>query len=128
MNKLFIFCLLLLVAGCFTLEDNSGETSYRTHCASCHGVNGLGFQKLYPPLKGADYLAENFERTICIVKYGLDDTISVNGIDYAQPMMPVQGLSDEELVNIMNYIGSTMVKPKKQIDLESLRAQIMSCK
>ena len=41
----------------------------------------------------------------CIIRYGLADTIQVNGKDYWQPMTGIAHLTDIEISNIINYIN-----------------------
>ena len=48
----------ILLSSCFTERKNEGAKLYATHCASCHGDQGQGLQRLIPPVANADYIAK----------------------------------------------------------------------
>ena len=61
------------------------------------------FSGVFPPLKNSDYLFENINRSIAGIKYGLKGEITVNDEVY-DGIMVTQGLDDEEIADVMNYI------------------------
>ena len=63
-----------------------GKQIYQQRCQHCHGQNGEGIGKLYPPLDSADYLVENKDKLACIIRLGQAGPIEVNGIQYNQVM------------------------------------------
>jgi len=79
----------------------SGEEIYKTNCAVCHKINGLGSEN-YPPLAGSDFLLNRVE-TIKAVKYGLVGGIVVNNKIYNTKMVAIP-LSKEEIQEVINYI------------------------
>lgn len=99
--------LLLVLAFNFWMHgdgESAGERVYRTQCARCHGAEGEGFRGLYPPLAEADWVRNDPGAVLCAIRYGIGDSILVNGKWYHQPMMPVEGLSEIEEINLLNYI------------------------
>ena len=60
-----------------------GEALYKTHCANCHMPDGTGLEGNIPPLAGSDYFLANPVATACNIRYGLQDTIRVNGRVYS---------------------------------------------
>lgn len=90
-----------------------GAEIYEDFCVTCHRPNGEGIAKSFPPLAGSDYLQNNREQSIRAVKYGQSGEITVNGVTY-NSVMAAQGLDDEEVANVMNYImnswGNTQEK------------------
>lgn len=82
LKNLFAFLLILSLFSCEQQPYQMGERLYKTHCANCHMDGGEGLGALIPPLKGSDYLAANRERLACMIRYGLKDTIMVNGKVY----------------------------------------------
>jgi mono/diheme cytochrome c family protein len=112
---------------CFSLEDNSGKASYTTYCASCHGETGKGFQMLIPPLDQADYVKNNSDRLACIIKYGMDGAVTVNGSVYDQAMAGISDLPPEEITNIMNFMVSEFGAREKKFSLKEVRDQLSSC-
>ena len=81
----------------------NGAELYRDFCYRCHGFNGEGQTDLIPPLKSSDYLLNNIDLSIAGLKYGLKGKIIVNGKSY-NSYMAYQGLENEEIADIMNYI------------------------
>ena len=59
-------------------------------------------QGIYPPLAKSDFL-KDINRTISSIKYGLKGPIIVNGEKY-NSIMVSQGLDDEEISDVVNYI------------------------
>lgn len=81
----------------------AGATIYQDFCLQCHLASGEGVSGVFPPLKNADYLFENIDRSIAGIKYGLKGEITVNDEIY-DGIMVTQGLDDEEIADVMNYI------------------------
>ncbi|MEL0073674.1 MAG: cytochrome c [Flavobacteriaceae bacterium] len=110
--KLFIsvyFISLGLFTSVFFLEKTkeesieSGAELYQDFCVQCHLGNGAGVAGVFPPLKDSDYLFNNIEKSIAGIKYGLRGPITVNEENYDGVMLS-QGLEDEEIADLMNYI------------------------
>lgn len=84
-----------------SIED--GAEIYKDFCVQCHQFDGKGVQGSFPPLANSDYLFEDVDRSIRALKYGLKGPIVVNGESY-NTNMSSQGLDDEEIADVMNYI------------------------
>ena len=128
---LFGNLLLLLSFLFFQCQPNlhrEGERLYKTHCANCHMDNGEGLGALIPPLAGADYLGKNREKLPCLVKYGIKDSIVVNGKIYAEEMLGVPTLSDVHITNVLNYINSNWGNSLQPYQLDEVRASLEKCK
>src|SRR5688572_24227124 len=69
-----------------------GEKLYSANCSNCHQKDGKGVGLLYPPLDQSDFMKNNFEATLCLMKYGLTGEIVVNGKSFNQPMPGVRTL------------------------------------
>lgn len=80
-----------------------GILVYKNNCANCHQPKGEGLAELYPPLAGSDFLA-NKNAVICLIRYGQQDSIVVNGKPYNRPMPPQPHLSDLEVAELVTYI------------------------
>jgi mono/diheme cytochrome c family protein len=80
-----------------------GEKIYVSYCASCHQKTGEGVEGAFPPLANSDYLLADKHRAIKIAANGMDGPITVNGVDY-DAAMTSQGLSNEEVKEVVNYI------------------------
>ncbi len=90
--------------------------------------DGSGLGQLIPPLAGADYLREHNLETACIIRYGLVDSIVVNGKQYGeQPMAGIKELSDFQIINIMNYINQAWGNDYGFVKLADVRDQLSTC-
>ncbi len=116
---------LLVVRTC-TAPTNKGQLVYEEHCANCHGNNGEGFA-MYPPLKDADYLLLNADNFACIVYYGLQDSIQVNGESYKVPMPSNTRLSETDLVNLANYVYEQFGNGAHQFNVKEIQMQLENC-
>ena len=114
MNKFkLIYCLLLrsfaigayLFQSCQSNPYVHGEILYENFCANCHMEDGTGLVGNIPPLAGADFLKKYASDLPCIIRYGIQDTIVVNGKEYVTPMAGVPQLTDIEVTNVINYIN-----------------------
>ena len=84
-----------------SIED--GSEIYQDFCVQCHLNNGKGVVNVFPPLAQSDYLITNLDASIRGLKYGLRGEITVNGKSY-NGVMTKQGLDNEEIADVMNYI------------------------
>ena len=90
----------------FEQSISDGKMIYEDFCIQCHLSNGEGLEKVYPPLNNSDYLLKNIDKSIYSIKYGLKGEIIVNGIKYNGVMIN-QGLDNEEIADVMNYITNS---------------------
>ncbi|WP_282125425.1 c-type cytochrome [Marinifilum flexuosum] len=137
-NLIFVFSLFFLITGCggsdkkkavstdlnISLSETDlekGAVLYRAKCMNCHMKSGKGIEKFYPPLAESDYLRENLEDAIYMVKYGSNKPIKVNGIKF-NSLMPDSGLTDEELVLVFNYILNSWGNDYGSITLGQIKA------
>jgi len=114
--------LLIIFTGCNSADTNSqegingindlktrqyaiqGQQLYLQHCSNCHQEDGSGLNRLIPPLKQADYMVDDVNRTLYIIRKGLKGSITVNNIEYNQPMPGNNNLTPLEIAQIGTYI------------------------
>jgi nitrite reductase (NO-forming) len=137
-NLIFAFSLLLLIIACGGSEKKKvvstnqnislsekdiekGAVLYRAKCMNCHMQTGKGIDKFFPPLADSDYLRENLDDAIYMVKFGSNKPITVNGVKY-NSLMPASGLTDEELVLVFNYILNSWGNDYGSITLDQVKA------
>jgi len=94
-----------LLLSCQSNPYVHGEIMYQNFCVNCHMEDGTGLPGNIPPLAGADFLKTNAADLPCIIRYGIQDTIVVNGVTYSAPMAGVPQLTDIEITNIINYMN-----------------------
>ncbi|TXB62702.1 c-type cytochrome [Phaeodactylibacter luteus] len=99
------FGTLFILASCRDDPYKQGRILYQNFCASCHMDDGSGLAGNIPPLAGADYVAQHQEALACIIRYGMEGEVVVNGTTYNNPMEGIGALSDFEITNVINYIN-----------------------
>ena len=127
--SVFLFlCIWFVFTACERSPYQDGARIYKNYCANCHMDSGEGLGALIPPLAGADYLGKNHEQLPCLVRYGLRDTIVVNGKIYAEIMPPGDQLSDIDITNVLNYVNTHWGNQNPLFTLEEVRASLEKCK
>lgn len=86
---------------------SNGRKLYKTICSNCHMENGAGLGRLIPPLAKSDYLISNRTDLARVLKYGINGPMTVNGVNYNQPMPANLNFTDLEIAEILTYIGNT---------------------
>ncbi len=84
------------------LNLTKGKEVYEKTCQVCHQANGEGLAGTFPPLAKSDYLNDK-AKSIQSILNGLTGEITVNDVVYNTPMA-ANNISDEETVDVMNYI------------------------
>ena len=80
--------------------------------------DGEGVKGIYPPLANSDFLID-INQTIHSIKYGLKGPITVNGEKY-NSIMVSQGLDDEEISDVVNYILNSWGNSTNKIITEEI--------
>lgn len=104
-----------------------GRKLYSQHCANCHQPDGSGLGQLIPPLAGSDYLEKNKENVLCIIRWGLEGPIVVNGQEYNQPMPPNPQLKDIEIAKIVTYINNAWGNEGEFVQVQQAQEWLKSC-
>jgi len=100
----------------------NGKEVYADFCMQCHLADGKGDGKNFPPLDGSDWLSKKRTESIKAVKYGQTGEILVNGKKFKNAMPPM-GLSNQEVVDVMNYIMTSWSnKQAKPVTLKEVEA------
>lgn len=142
------FCVLIgMISGCnneqqenkaitaLSTEDKmrykqymvQGEALYATYCANCHQEDGTGLRKLIPPLENSDYMLKDVKRTLCIIKYGMEGKILVNGTDYHQKMPDNEQLKDIEIAQIATFIYNSWGNQQGYISVREVSSHLDNC-
>ncbi|MEO5602488.1 MAG: cytochrome c [Cyclobacteriaceae bacterium] len=130
---LFAFCFLLLKCSSesssskFKLYYAHGEQLFKKNCANCHQSDGGGLKRLYPPLDSSDYMTNNYEAVICIMRYGMRGEVLVNGVQFNQPMPGMPALSDLEIAEIATYIYNSWEHERGIVEVKSVSLILESC-
>jgi mono/diheme cytochrome c family protein len=103
--------------------QSPGKEIYSDFCMQCHGTNGKGDTKNFPPLNGSDWLKTKRNQSIAAVKFGQSGEIVVNKIKYNNSM-PAMGLTDQEVADVMNYIMTSWSNKQTKVVTEKEVATI----
>ncbi len=99
-----------------------GKEVYNDFCLQCHMADGKGVKDAFPPLAGSDFLLQKRKESIKAVMYGMEGEITVNEVVY-NGNMANQGLYDDEVADVMNYIlNSWGNKSEKMVTEEEVKA------
>ena len=86
----------------------AGGAVYVDACASCHGADGAGVARLFPPLKGSPVVQSDEPATLIrVVLHGTRNVATDGAVTGAA--MPAFGwtLSDEQVATALTYIRTT---------------------
>ncbi len=89
--------------------------------------DGTGLGWLIPPLASADYLQTNPTDIACIIRYGSQGGINVNGITYKEPMPSFRNLNEVELSNLINYINTAWGNDNPETSPAEVAASLALC-
>lgn len=103
------------------LDLTKGKEVY-AKCIACHMENGEGQEGMFPPLANSDYLLADKTGAIKDVLNGLEGEIIVNGATYGTIPMTANVLTDEETVDVMNYILNSWGNQGGTVTLEDVVA------
>lgn len=135
------FILLLTLFSCSTKSDSNrgssstkfeqyyiqGEQLYIKNCSNCHQKTGTGLGLVYPPLKQSDFLINNVEQVICLIRNGKKGELIVNGKSYNQPMPAMPSLTDLEIAEIATYIYNSWENELGIIDVQDVSKLLLVC-
>lgn len=108
-------------------QGPSGQSLYESQCANCHGKDGKGLRSLYPPLAQSDYLDQHSDELACIIYYGLEDTIIVNGKTYNQAMAGLPKLSNTEIAKIITYVNNSWGNEGERPTNKEVKKALQAC-
>ncbi|MFV5687424.1 c-type cytochrome [Flavobacterium sp. ZT3R25] len=101
----------------------AGKEIYTDFCIQCHGANGKGDAKNFPPLDGSDWLTKKRAQSIHAIKFGQSGEIVVNKKKF-NSTMPAMGLSNQEVADVMNYIMKSWSNKQSKLVTEKEVATI----
>jgi len=104
-----------------------GGVLYQKYCSNCHQNNGKGLARLYPPVDQSDFMANNFEEVVCIIKYGKQGPLLVNGIDFNMGMKGNPALTELEVAEIATYIYNTWSHKRGLADVKEVTQILSNC-
>ena len=122
-----LFYLLIVFSLTSCVEGPTGESLYNGQCAGCHGKEGEGLGQLIPPLANSDFIEKDKGNLSCIILYGMNGPVVVNGVTYNGTMPGVPKLSKAEIANLINYINQKWYKDKPVKTIPDVAAELLEC-
>ncbi|MBK9071474.1 MAG: nitrite reductase, copper-containing [Myxococcales bacterium] len=105
-------------SGSLTLEQQmaAGKALFAGTCSACHQVEGQGVPSVFPPLAKSDWMAKATAVELGgIILNGLTGKVVVNGAEYNGVMPPLSHMTDDDIANILTYVGNSWGNKKGQI-------------
>jgi mono/diheme cytochrome c family protein len=132
--SVLILATMILLTACQSTEELKSEQYfvegyqlYTTHCSNCHQADGKGMANLYPPLAGSPALA-NKSLISCVIKYGMKDSILVNGKVFNRPMPANPKLTEIEIAEIVSFVSMKWGKDSTYTKIETVQEALRNCK
>jgi mono/diheme cytochrome c family protein len=90
-----------------TASISKGKAVYSRICVTCHMADGLGVQRMNPPLNQTDYVLGDKTRLISIVLNGFSEDVEINGERYSNTMPAHDFLKDDEIADVLTYVRNS---------------------
>lgn len=125
--------ILIFMFSCSTKDAKfqqyfvQGQTLYEKNCSNCHQKNGKGLGLVYPPLASSDYFQKNFNASLCLMKYGKQEEIIVNGKNFNKPMPGVPSLTELEIAEIATYISNSWGSQNGIVEISQVTSALNDC-
>lgn len=134
-NSIFLCALVAIIVSCQSQEEmdlqnyiSSGRSIYQAKCQNCHGEKGEGLNTLAPPLTDTVYLKDNKDKIACIIKNGLDEKITIHGVEYDEKMPAFKELTDYEVAQVMVFITNSFGNNQGFTHYKKIEALLKNCK
>lgn len=87
-----------------------GKSIYAQTCQPCHGPDGMGDSRNYPPIANSPFVSRSSLQLSQIILRGVSGPITVHGKAWnIQPMPPQASLlSDRQLAAVMTFVRNSM--------------------
>ena len=125
--------LITFLASCsrqevkLTQYIRQGEELYLKNCSNCHQKDGNGLGLVYPPVSQSDFFDNDPAKVICLIEFGLEGELKVNGKSFNKPMPAQPALTDLEIAEITTYLYNSWGRERGIIDVSSVTSAINTC-
>jgi len=119
---------ILAINACKTDNYSQGKLLYDKYCMNCHNENGENLAALIPPLANSDYLTKYPEKVACLIYFGYDGEMTVNGVSYNHQMPANENFNDIDIANVINYINNHFGNDNGYTPLKTVQDALNNCK
>ncbi len=124
----FFFFIFVFSLSCNQEKYTQGRLLYEKYCVNCHQEDGSALGELIPPLADSDYLREHEAEVACLIYYGTNQKMTVNGVEYQQVMPPNPNFNDIDIANLINYINNHFSNNNGYTSLKRVQKYLNECK
>jgi nitrite reductase (NO-forming) len=104
------------------METGKAIYNGKGNCFVCHQATGVGVPGVFPPLAKSDFLLADKKRAIVQTIYGSKTPITVNGVKYPGGIMTNVVMTDQEVVDVVNYILNSWGNKGGVVTLDEVKA------
>jgi mono/diheme cytochrome c family protein len=141
MKLLLLIGLLLALAGTMTIAQTKpkpmvrpkpaptvvktpavtdpGAAVFNQYCLVCHQTDGGGVPKMYPSLRGADWVTGDKSRLILVLLKGLKN-VEIDGEAYDDAMPAHDYLTDRQIADVLTYVRANFTNKATPIQPEEV--------
>ena len=98
-----------------------GKTVYTKECLTCHQQDGLGVQRMNPPLAKTEWVLGPKDRLIKIVVNGLTEPIEIDGDTFHNPMPPHSHLTDQQVADVLTYVRNSFGNKASAVTIREVK-------
>jgi len=101
-----------------------GQKVYAATCIACHQADGLGVQRMNPPLVKTKWVLGDKKALAKIVLNGLKGgEIEIDGDDFHNPMPPQKDqLSDQQIADALTYVRNSFGNKASAVTVADVKA------
>jgi mono/diheme cytochrome c family protein len=133
MKGIFVaMVMLFLLASSFTVKQQPGikasiergQKVYAATCLACHQADGLGVQRMNPPLVKTKWVLGDKKALAKLVLNGLKGgEIEIDGDDFHNPMPPQKGqLTDQQIADALTYVRNSFGNKASAVTVADVKA------
>jgi len=111
-----------------TASMANGELIYKKVCIACHMADAGGVPNMNPPLTHSEYVDGNKTKLISILIKGLNESIEVDGSNYANVMPAQEILKDQEIADVLTYVRRSFGNKQSAVTLAEVKKTRASIK
>ena len=129
---LFLSLTVFVLASSFTDRQQPGikasilrgEKVYKATCLACHQEDGLGVQRLNPPLVKTKWVLGDKKALANIVLKGLKGgEIEIDGDEFHNPMPPMAAqLTDQEIADVLTFVRNSFGNKASAVTVAEVKA------
>ena len=124
--------VIIVATSSFTIKQqpgikasvSRGEKVYKATCIACHQADGLGVQRMNPPLVKTKWVLGDKKALAKIIINGLKGgEIEIDGDDFHNPMPPMGAqLNDQEIADVLTYVRNSFGNKASAVTVADVKA------